>query len=150
MKTLYTLIVYTPGEQGWTDRYGDCHDGKDSDLQIRHFNETERNDLVQYYGYEKFNNPDAEIKLLINGHDANDLHDSLSDEEQQKLISHSDSIEALANEIYAKLKTEKEQREKEAAQRKLQEQEAIRLREKKRQEDAEKAELARLMAKYNN
>lgn len=150
MKTLYTLIVYTPGEQGWTDRYGDRHDGKDSDLQIKYFNETERNELIQSYGYEKFNNPDAEIKLLINGHDANDLHDSLSDEEEKKLTLHLDSLEALAHEVYAKLKANKEQKDKEAAERKLQEQEAIRLREKKRQEDAEKAELARLMAKYNN
>jgi hypothetical protein len=149
MKTLYTLIVYTPGEQSWTDRYGDRHDGKDSDLQIRYFNETERNELIQSYGYEKFNNPDAEIKLLINGHDANDFHDSLSDEEEKKLTLHLDSLEALAHEVYAKLKTNKEQKDKEAAARKLQEQEAIRLREKKRQEDSEKAELARLMAKYN-
>lgn len=150
MKTLYTLIVYTPGEQGWTDRYGDNHHGKDSDLQIRYFNETERNELIHSYGYEKFNNPDAEIKLLINGHDANDLHDSLTDEEEKKLTLHLDSLEALAHEVYAKLKANKEQKDKEAAERKLQEQEAIRLREKKRQEDAEKAELARLMAKYNN
>jgi hypothetical protein len=149
MKTLYTLIVYTPGEQGWHDRCGDYHTGQDSNLEIRHFSDMERNDLVQHYGYSMFTNSDAEITLLINGHNANDLHDSLSNEDQDKLISHASDIETLATEIYAKLKAEKEKKDKEIAERKLQDQEAFRLREKQRQEDAEKAELARLMAKYN-
>jgi hypothetical protein len=149
MKNLYTLIVYTPGSQGWTDRYGDHQDGQDSNLEICHFSDLERSELVQHYGYSMFANSDAEITLLINGHNSNDLHDSLSNKEQDKIISHTSNIESLATEIYAKLKAEKEKKDKEIAERKLQEQEAIKLRENQRQEEAEKAELARLMAKYN-
>jgi len=148
MNKIYTLIVYTPGEQGWNDRYGDCHDGKESNLEIRYFTDSEQDDLIQYYGYEKFNNPDAEFTLLINGHNANEPHDSLNKQEQDELFFQCSNIEDLADKIYRELIAKKEQKDKEIAQRKLQEQEEIRLREKKKQEDAEKAELERLMAKY--
>jgi hypothetical protein len=148
MKKLYTLINYIPGEEGWYDRCGDRQGGRESELNMSYYTEDEKDDLARDYGYAKFNNPDGEIKLLINGHNADEPHDSLTKEEQDELESETYHIQALADEHYDKLKAAKEKREAEEKQKKLQEQEEQRLREQRRKEDAEKAELARLMSKY--
>lgn len=147
-KKLYTLIVYTPGEEGWHDRCGDYHSGKESELNITYYTENEKDDLARVYGRSKLEKTDSEINLLINGHNPNEPHDSLSKEVENELESELNHIESLADEYYYKHKAEKEKREEAEKQRKLQEQESIILREKKRQEDVEKAEFTRLQAKY--
>ncbi len=148
MKKLYTLIIYTPSQEGWHDRCGDYHKGEDSELDMTYYTEDEMDELVKKYGHAKFYNPDAEIKLLINGHDAYNSHPSLTKEEQEDLALEADRIENLATEHYYKYKAAKEQKDAEDKQRKLQEQEMMKIREQKRKEDAEKAELVRLQAKY--
>lgn len=148
MQTLYTLIVYTPGEEGWHDRCGDFHSGKELELEIKYFTEEEKDNLAREFGYAKFYKSDSEIKLLINGHDPYEPHDALNQEEQNTLISNIDHIEALADKYLDKFKVEKERKDEQAKLIKQQKEEFERLQAKKRLEDTEKAELARLMSKY--
>lgn len=80
-KTIYTLISYVPGEDGWHDRCGDYHRGKDSELKIQYFQEVES--AGEAMGQSRFEEEDTEFTILINGINEDNYEDFLSKEEAE-------------------------------------------------------------------
>lgn len=148
MNTIYTLISYTPGEEGWHDRCGDYHSGKESEFNIHYFNDPK--EASSALGYAQFNNSEGENRLLINGLDPDDWGCILSDEEGKKLEEEFFEIDNIAFAKRQELEAESKKRIEEAKLKKQQEEEQKRLKEKLRVESIERAELAKLMAKYGN
>lgn len=144
--TLYTLISYIPGEEGWHDRCGDYHRGQDSELSIRYF--TDKESAGEFYGQTKFQNDDAEITILINGMNPDEYHDFITEEEQQNLSFEEEEIRDLGYKKYNDLKEAKRLQDEAAKLKKQQEEELKRQKEKDRLEQSERAQLAQLMAKY--
>ncbi len=146
MNTIYTVISYTPGEEGWHDRCGDYHVGKESEFNIHYFNDPK--EAGSALGYAHFNNSQGENRLLINGLDPDDWGCILSDEEGKKLEEQFYEIDQIAFSKRQELEAESKKRIEEAKLKKQQEEEQRKLKEKLRVESIERAELAKLMAKY--
>ncbi len=146
MNTIYTLISHTPGEEGWYDRCGDYQPGKESELEIHYF--TEKKQAGEALGDAQFNNQEGENTLLINGINPDDWHYILSEEEGKKLEDEFFEIDQIAFNKRQELEAERKKRIEEEKLRKQQEEERKKLQEKLRIEAAEKAELAKLLAKY--
>ncbi len=144
--TIYTLISYTPGEEGWHDRCGDYHNGKESELNIHYFNDPK--EAGSALGYAQFNKSQGENRLLINGLDPDDWGCILSDEEGKKLEEEFFEIDQIAFNKRQELEETRKQRINEEKLRKQQEEDIKKLQEKLRIEATEKAELAKLLAKY--
>lgn len=147
-KTIYTLISYTPGEDGWHDRCGDYHSGKDSELKVQYFSDIES--AGEAMGQNRFENEDTEFTILINGIDEDNYEDFLSKEEGEELYYTSDKIRDISHEKFDQLKKAKAQKEAEAKLKKEQEEALKKQKEKERIENAERAQLAQLQAKYGN
>lgn len=148
MNTIYTLITYTEGEQGWHDRCGDYHSGKDSEFQIHYFNDPK--EAGEALGYAQFNNGSGENTLLINGLNPDDWHCILSDEDGQKLEEQFFDIDQIAFAKRQELEAESKKRIEEAKLKKQQEENLRQLQEKARIEKSEREQLAKLMSKYGN
>lgn len=144
--TIYTLISYTPGESGWHDRCGDWISGKDSELQIHYFNDAK--EAGKALGYAHFNNWEGENTLLINGIDPDDCDCIISEEEAKKLEEHYSEILDIASDTRSLLEEEKKKRLAEQELKRKQEEEQKKLEQQLRIEAKEKAELAKLLAKY--
>ncbi len=147
-KTIYTLITYTPGESGWYDRCGDWISGRDSELEIHYFND--KQEVGEALGYAQFNNSEGENTLLINGLNPNDCNCILPENEAKKLEDEFFEIDQVAFNKRQELEESKKKRIEEEKLRKQQEEDRKKLQEKLRIEAAEKAELAKLLAKYGN
>lgn len=144
--TLYTLIAYVPGVEGWHDRCGDYHQGQESELTIRYF--TDKESAGDFYGQAKFNDDDTEITILINGMNPDEYHDFLTEEDQKDLAWEEEEIRDLGYKKYDELKEAKRLQEEATKLKQQQEAEAKKQKEKERIEQAERAQLAQLMAKY--
>lgn len=150
MKNIYTLIVYLPGEESWLDRCGDYNGGRESELNLSVL--TDKLAVADVIAKAKFSNSDNQITLLINGLNIDNQYcaDILSDADFFKLEKESDEIwkesEAL---VLLLVQEEKDRLDKE---RLLKEAEEAARKEKvmKDIENKERAELAKLMAKYSN
>ena len=145
-KTIYTLISYVPGEDGWHDRCGDYHRGKDSELKIQYFQDVES--AGEAMGQSRFEEEDTEFTILINGINEDNYEDFLSKEEGEDLYYTSDKIRDISYEKYEQLKKVKAQKEAEAKLKKEQEEALKKQKEKEHIEQAERAQLAQLQAKY--
>jgi hypothetical protein len=146
MNTIYTLITYTPGEQGWHDRCGDYHSGEDSECQIHYFNDPK--EAGEALGYAQFNNGSGENTLLINGLNPDDWGCILSDEDGKKLEDQFYDIDQIAFAKRQELEAESKKRIEEAKLKKQQEENLRQLQERNRQEKIEREQLAKLMSKY--
>lgn len=145
-RTIYTLIKYVPGEDGWFDRCGDYNSGKDSELEITYYRN--KQDIAKDAAKSTFKNQDLEITILINGIDIDNSPDDITEEEFNYLIKERDSIEGIQQNIMAELKKE-EEIILAAKKAKLEEARLKKLQEQQRIEAMEKQQLAKLMAKYN-
>lgn len=147
-QTIYTVIAYTEGSEGWHDRCGDYNSGTESTLNIQYFK-----DVVsagQFMGEAKFADNDTEFTVLVNGLNEDQEHDFLSVEEQKEIENVCEEMRGISYVKIEELKKIKLQKDEEAKLKKAQEVEFISRREKERKEQAERAQLAQLKAKYGN
>lgn len=156
-KTILTLVIYTPGEGGYRDRWGDYHEGKESSLNMEYFESKEDNsheeEIGKRMGKLKFENEDVELKLLFNGiepYNEPEYFYEDNTEEGDKIRGSWDYIETVSWEHEKKLKSEEEQRKLEEQRIKAAQEVARREQEKKAQEERERAEFLRLKAIYGN
>lgn len=147
-QTIYTLIAYIPGEEGWHDRCGDYHSGKESEIKIQYF--TDIQSAGEFMGKSRFEDDDTDFTVLINGLNEDESHEFLSSEEQKELEYVSEQIRDISYEKYEELKKIKLQKEEELKIKKAQEESFKKQREKERIEQIERAQLAQLQAKYKN
>lgn len=145
--TIYTVITYIPGEEGWHDRCGDYHRGQESELKIQYF--TDKNEAGEACGVAQFDNSEAEIKVLINGMSPDEYHDFLTEEEQDDLSWDVDEIFDIGHKKYEALKEIARKQAEEAKLKKEQEEALKKQKERERVEKMEREQLAQLMAKYN-
>ncbi len=143
---IYTLISYTPGDEGWHDRCGDYHPGKDSSLEIRYF--TNVQDAASAFAVSQFQNKDAEHRLLINGMSPDDWQGILSEEEGKALEDAFFAIDTIATTQKETLEAEKNKQLEALRIQKQQEEARKKLEQTLRLERAERAQLAELMSKY--
>lgn len=153
-KTIFTLVVYTPGVEGWHDRCGDYHYGTESSLSMEYFESKEdgshEQEIGKRMGYLMFDNSDAELKLLFNGIEPYDEPFEMGKEIEEQTQMQHDAIMSIA---YAERDTRSNDHKRKVEEaKKVKEAEELnrRLREKHAQETAERAELLRLKAKYGN
>jgi len=146
MKTIYTLISYKPGEQGWHDRCGDYHRGEDSECTIHYFNDPKQ--AGEALGQAQFNNSDGENTLLINGLNPDDWYCILSDEEVKELENAFFDIDQIAFNYRQKLQEEAQRKIEEEKQRKIQAENLKKRQEQTRIENQERVLLAELLKKY--
>lgn len=146
MKTIYTLISYKPGEQGWHDRCGDYHSGEDSECSIHYFNDPK--EAGEALGKAQFNNNDGENTLLINGLNPDDWYSVLSDEEGKELEDSFFEIDQISFNHRQKLQEEAQRKIEEEKQRKIQAENLKKRQEQTRIENQERAQLAELLKKY--
>lgn len=152
MKSLnvFTLIKYTQSEDGWHDRGGQYHKGKDSELKIDYFNSEDElvNKWAQYKLEAASNKREIEVTVLINGVNPEQSDDLLNDEEGYKLLDEFNRLDNLAFDIYLVLAQEKKKKDEEL---KLLEEKKLQLKiqeEKQAVEEREKQQLKVLLAKY--
>lgn len=146
---VFTLITYVESEMSWIDRCGDFQEGESSFHEVISFSDVES--VANHWAKQmlKFEKRNCEVTLLINGYDFNSMSKGDVDNELfEKLESIFFDIDNMQFEIYQKLKEEKRKELELAAEKKKQEQELARLRAKKAEEDAERAQLAKLLNKY--
>lgn len=144
--TIYTVITYIPGEQGYHDRCGDYHSGEESELKLEYF--TDKNEAGQACGVAQFENSEAEIKVLINGMSADQYHEFLTKEEQEDLEWEVDEIFSIGHKKYEELQLIARKKAEEAKMKKEQEESLKKQKEIERIEKMEREQLAQLMAKY--
>ena len=148
--TIYTLISYTEGSEGWHDRCGDYITGTPSNLDIQYFNDI--NALADFIGKAKaYNNNDTEFTLLINGIDVNHAinNDDFLTQYCIDFINQEDAkIYDLAENYRTKYTQEKKQKEEKEKLLQLQKDELAKQQRQKQAEQKERAELAKLIAKY--
>lgn len=147
-QTIYTVIVYTEGSEGWHDRCGDYKSGTKSTLNIQYF--TDIASAGQFVGEAKFADNDTEFTVLVNGLNEDQEHDFLSKEEQKEIENVCDEIRNISVMTIGKLNKVKLQKDEEARLKKAQEIEALLKRDETLKEQIERAQLAKLQAKYSN
>lgn len=145
-QTIYTVIVYTPGEQGYHERCGDYHYGKDSDMKTHSFIDLQSTGV--FMGETKFNNNDVELTILVNGLNEDEYNDFLTNDEQFDLEKVCEQIRDISKIKFDELTAIKLAQDEADKLKKSQEMEFIGRREKERLEQAERAQLAQLQAKY--
>lgn len=145
-QTIYTVIAYVVGEEGYRDRCGDYINGKESELKTSYFTDVESAGI--YMGQTQFNDTDTEFTILVNGLNEDEYHDFLNEEEQKELENVSQEIRDYCSVKYEQLKAIKLEQEAAAKLKKAEEAQLIGRREKERLEQAERAQLAQLQAKY--
>jgi hypothetical protein len=147
-QNIYTLITYIPGEDGWHDRCGDYHSGKESEFEKQYFND--KNEMAKALGKAQF--IDKEITFLINGIEVypNDYvcEDLISKEELVKLNEEYEEIDNMALKVLENLKLEKNENDKIAKIQKAAQEALKQKKEREYVENCERAELAKLMSKY--
>lgn len=144
--TIYTVITYIAGEEGWHDRCGDYHSGKESELKIQYF--TDKNEAGEACGISQFENSDAEIKVLIDGMSPDECHDFLTTEEQEDLSWEVDDIFVIGHKKHEQLQEVARKQAEEVKLKKEQEEALKKQKEIERIEKIEREQLAQLMAKY--
>jgi hypothetical protein len=149
-QNIYTLITYVEGESGWVDRCGDWVSGEDSIFEKTYFNDKKL--AGEALGRTQFLNSSGEITFLINGIELypNDYEceDFISEEQLSELKSEYEEIDMIAFNFREALSLEKKKADEIA---KIQKQAEEALRQKKERdyyESRERAELAKLIAKY--
>lgn len=145
-QTIYTLIAYIPGEEGWHDRCGDYHSGKDSSMKIQYF--TDIQSAGEFMGQSKFDDNDTDFTVLINGLNEDESHEFLSNEEQKELEDVSEQIRDISYKKYEELQKTKLQKEEEIKIKKAQEEFLKQQKAQEQIEQIERAQLAQLQAKY--
>ena len=147
-KTIYTVIAYTEGSEGWHDRCGDYNNGTKSTLNIQYFKDFAS--AGQFMGETKFSNSDTEFTVLINGLDEDREPYFLSIEEQKEIENVCDEIRNISAITIGQLNKVKLQEDEKAKLKKAQETETLLKREETLKEQIERAQLAKLQAKYGN
>lgn len=145
-QTIYTVIAYVAGEEGYRDRCGDYISGKESEMKAHYFTDIETAGV--FMGETQFNDTDTEFTILVNGLNEDEYHDFLSNDEQFDLEEVSQKIRDISKVKFDELKAIKLAQEEAAKLKKAQEAEFIGRTEKERLEQAERAQLAQLQAKY--
>lgn len=148
MKTIYTLIQYKEGEEGWHDRCGDYHSGKPSDFQISYFTNSE--EASKALGKAQFENGSGQNIFLINGIDPSDWYSILDEDEGKKLEELFFDIDNAAFEYRQTLTKEHQQKLEAEKQIKIQEKQLAERNLRKKIEEQERAQLAELLSKYGN
>ena len=152
MKNIYTLITYVPGEDGWHDRCGDYHHGKDSEFEKRYFND--KDEAANALGYAYFNNDsnDNGVTFLINGVELYpnecECEDILSEQEFLLFKNEFEEIDTIAFNLRQKLSSEKLKREEDAKLKKQAEEALRQKKERDRIESQEREQLNKLLNKY--
>jgi hypothetical protein len=147
MANIYTIISYTPSEDSWYDRNDNYHSGKESIMQILYFNDLKK--AGEAFGTVQFANRGGENTLLINGIELGYFDSSLISEEVYKeLEKEYDVICDIASIKHRELEEDNKRKLQEAQLLKIQEEERKKRAEQLRIENNERAELAKLMAKY--
>jgi hypothetical protein len=148
MKTIYTLISYKPGDQGYIDRCGDFNRGEESECTIQYFDNPK--DASTALGHTQFHNSQGENIFLINGLNPDDCYSILSDEEGKELKNQFFEIDDAAFQYRQKLSEEHQLQLEAAKQKKIQEEQLRKRKEQKILENQERAQLAKLLKKYSN
>ena len=146
--TIYTLINYVPSEDGWHDRCGDYHKGKESLLKISYF--TDKFDIGQALAQAEFKNSNSENSVLINGVNPEDYLDILSVEEQNELGYELDEIYNIS---YKQIEILKEVKFKEDEALRIKKEQELKNRQEQERlqiEDTERKYLAQLLHKYKS
>jgi hypothetical protein len=139
-QTIYTLISYIPGEEGGRDRCGDYYSGKESNLKVQSF--MDQQSIGEAMAYAKFEDDDTEFTILVNGF--------LTEDDQWELEKTCSDIRDLS---YRKLEELQQIKLQQLADAKLKKEQQAALALKQQQErieQAERAQLAQLQAKYGN
>lgn len=136
--TTFTLISYTQGEYGWTDRCGDYHDGSPSELDIDYFVDPKECGFMWAYKEREYET----IKLLIDGIDPEYTG-------EYELINQAwEEADKYREEQSAVLKAERDKREAERIAREEAAREAEASRRRAEVERKEREQLAALQKKY--
>jgi hypothetical protein len=151
-QNIYTLITYIAGEEGWHDRCGDYHSGKESELEKQYFND--KNEAANAFGRSLFlnNQNDNSVTFLINGIETYpcdyECVDLISKEELEKLTLEYEEIDDLSLKVTEQLRLEKIKQD-EISKMQKEAQEALRKKKEREYiENQERAELVKLMTKY--
>jgi hypothetical protein len=147
-QTIYTLISYIPGEEGGRDRCGDYYSGKESNLKVQSF--MDQQSIGEAMAYAKFEDDDTEFTILVNGLNEDESYDFLTEDDQWELEKTCSDIRDLS---YRKLEELQQIKLQQLADAKLKKEQQAALALKQQQErieQAERAQLAQLQAKYGN
>lgn len=145
--TIYTLISYIPGEQGYKNRWGDFEQGKDSELRVNYY--LDKKIIGEAIAQAQFNDSDIEVTVLINGKNPDEYHDFISKEDQDNLTKELNEINDIAYEKNQELMANHKKKMEEERLKKIENEKLKKKEQEKKIEAEERAQLAKLTAKYN-
>lgn len=151
----YTLVSHAPDEQGWFDRCGDYHKGKESQISITTFLDKEK--AIEALSKAYVDNSQGLNQLLINGVAQYEIPQEWESSEDPQVKKYCVMLEDLHNEIDDKVfyrTRELEEEKKLKAQQKIESEKLAKLKQEqdqlKQAELAEKELLRSLLAKHGN